>query len=84
MPTQSSKPKAKAPTVKAETKVRTPKTPAERVIERFTAPKGSNEAIEIKRIQKGLRHLGIPAEEVARLMAEVRASLGVDEDGEAT
>lgn len=79
-----SRTKAKAPRVEAQTKVRTPKTPAELVIERFSAQRGSRESVELKRIRKGLQHLGIPSGEVARIMGEVEDWLGIDSNGQPT
>lgn len=63
----------------AQTKVVRPKTPAERVAEKYAAPRvGIVGTWRLEGIQSRLRGLGMPDEEVDRIMGEVRASLGVE------
>lgn len=76
-----STPKKPAPIKKpatASTKVVRPKTPAEAVAERFHPVSSRGGGLRLRAITGQLRGLGMPSEEVDRLMAEIRASLGMD------
>lgn len=62
----------------ASTKVVRAKTPAERVAEKFNPKVGIVANYRLEAIRSRLRGLGMPSEEVSRIMAEIHASLGVE------
>lgn len=79
----SPSPKKKPDTskVRASTKVVRPKTPAEQIAERYAGDVHVVAAWRLEAIETRLYDLGMPAEEVDRIMGEIRASVGPNAGG---